>query len=225
MRRPSLRLACLMTLAVAGCEEPTAPPVLSGSIGGVPFTVVSGSVLQPVVDGPIFADAAGAEVVLNSDPGSLGMSDSRRLHLRTQFALQQGGTITFAAFGTSSDPFGPGTAVVIGRNQGEFEYAFYVDSLVFADSAFVPALAATNVEQWVVTEFYGEDVPGYGAGSGVAMWPLNDLDPTLGEDVLGCTDGPAMSAAVLSGDRVAYSLKGAFVIDIEVVDTIIGPCV
>ncbi len=225
MRRPFVPLACALLLAIAGCEEPTAPPVLSGSIGGVPFTVVSGSVLQPIQDGPIFADAAGAEVVLDSHPGALGMSDPRRLHLRTQFALQHAGTITLGAFGTTSDPFGPGTAVVIGRNQAQFEYAFYVDSLVFADSAFVPAPTAPNVEQWIVTEFYAEDVPGYGAGSGVAMWPLDDLAPTLGEDVLGCADGPAMSTAVLSGDRVAYSLRAAFIVAVEVLDTIVGPCV
>lgn len=72
-----------MLLAVAGCEEPTAPPVVAGSIGGVRFTVVSGSVLQPVADGPIFADVAGTEVVLDNNPSALGMSNGKRLHLRT----------------------------------------------------------------------------------------------------------------------------------------------
>ncbi|MSR21202.1 MAG: hypothetical protein EXR91_09525 [Gemmatimonadetes bacterium] len=114
---------------------------------------------------------------------------------------------------------------MIGRNQGESDYAFYVDSLVFADSSFVPQPAAANVEQWIVTEFYAENVPGYGAGSGVATWPLNDLAPAFGADVLGCTDGPAMSAALLTGDRVAYRLTSAFLTRVEVVDTIVGPCI
>lgn len=214
-----------MLLAVVGCAEPTKPPVLSGTIGGVAFTVVSGSVLQPVANGPIYADGAGAEILLDADPAALGMSDSATLHLRTQFALQHAGTITIGAFGTSSDPFGPGTAVVLGRNQLEIDYAFYVDSLLFADSLFVPSVPAVNEEHWIITEFYAADVPGHGAGSGVAMWPLDDLDPALGEDVLGCTIGPAMSAALLSGDRVAYSLRGGFIIGVEVVDTIVGPCV
>ncbi len=213
-----------MLLAVAACEEPTAPPVLAGSIGGVSFTVVSGSVLQPVADGPIYADAAGADVALDSDPGALGMSDAKRLHLRTQFALQHTGTLTIGAFGTSSDPFGPGTSVVIGRDLGQIEYAFYVDSVVFAEGSLVPAPAA-NAEHSIVTEFYAEDVPGYGSGSGVTMWPLNDLAPAFGADVLGCTDGPAMSAALLTGDRVAYRLTSAFLTGIEVVDTIVGPCI
>jgi hypothetical protein len=199
--------------------------VLAGSIGGVSFTVVSGSVLQPVPNGPIYADAAGADVVLDSDPGALGMSNPRRLHLRTQFALQHGGTLTIGAFGTSSDPLGPGTAVIIGRDQGEIEYTLYVDSLAFADSSFVPAGVAANAEHSIVTEFYAENVPGYGAGSGVTMWPLDDLAPAFGADVLGCTDGPAMSAALLTGDRVAYSLTSAFLIEVEVVDTIVGPCI
>ena len=214
-----------MLLAVAGCEEPTAPPVLSGEIGGVAFTVVSGSVLQPVANGPIFADSAGAEIVLDGSPGTLGMSDPRRLHLRTQFALRHGGTVAIGAFGTASDPFGPGANVLIERNQAEIEYTFYLDSTVFADSFFAAPPAGANAEHVIVTEFYAEVVPGYGAGSGVAMWPLNDVDPAVGADVLGCADGPAMSAALLTGDRVAYSLREGFIIGIEVVDTIVGPCI
>ena len=87
--RHSFMTACAVLSAVAGCAEPTAPPVLAGSIGGVPFTVVSGSVLQPVANGPVYADGAGAEIVLDSSPGALGMSNPRRLHLRTQFALER----------------------------------------------------------------------------------------------------------------------------------------
>ena len=230
MRRPA-RFACSLVAApaiaaFAACnEEPTDVPVTAGTISGVPFTVTAGAVLQPIADGPFYVDPAGAEIVLDPSVGALGMSDSTRLHLRTQFALQHGGTMTIGAFGTPSDPFGPGTAVIIGRNGTAMDYAFYVDSAVFADSTFVPAPAAAGAEQWIVTEFYAQDVPGYGAGSGMAMWPLNDLDPALGEDVLGCTLGPAMHTATVSGNRVAYRFASGFLVGVEVVDTIVGPCV
>jgi hypothetical protein len=153
------------------------------------------------------------------------MTDPDRLHLRTTFALRHGGTITMSAFGSAADPLGSGNAVVIGRNNAQFEYAFYVDDAVFADSAFVPAPTQPDVEHTVVTEFYAQDVPGYGAGSGLAMWPLDDATPSLGEDVLGCAGGPAMTSTLPSGDRMAFALANAFILALEVVDTTVGPCI
>jgi hypothetical protein len=147
------------------------------------------------------------------------------LHLRTTFALRHGGTITMSAFGTLADPLGSGNAVVIGRNVAQFDYAFYVGAAVHSDSAFVPAPAEPDVEHTVVTGFYAQDVPGYGAGSGLAMWPLDDLTPSLGEDVLGCASGPAMTTTLLSGDRMAFALADAFILAVEVVDTTVGPCI
>jgi hypothetical protein len=218
-------VAAIAIAALSACsEDPTNVPVTAGTIGGIAFSVTTGAVLQPNADGPLFADGAGAVIVLEPSVGALGMSVPTRLHLRTQFALRDSGSITIGAFGTRSDPFGPGTDVRIERNGLALDYTFRVASAVFVDSTFVP-LPASNLEQWVVTEFYAQDVPGYGAGSGVAMWPLNDLDPTLGEDVLGCTPGPAMHTATLGGDRVAYRITSGFLIGLEVVDTIVGPCV
>lgn len=213
-------------LAVTACnDDPTDVRVTAGTIGGVAFTVTSGAVLQPVMDGPLYADATGAVIVLDADVGALGMSDPTRLHLRTQFALQHLGSIRIGAFGTSSDPFGPGTDVSIERDGLAIDYTFRVDNAVFADSSFFPLPGPSNAEHWIVTEFYAEDVPGYGAGSGVAMWPLGDLDPSAGEDVLGCAAGPAMHSGTSSGDRVAFRVGAGYLIGIEVVDTIIGPCV
>jgi hypothetical protein len=212
----------------AACSEdsPTANVVSSGTIGGVGFTVQSGQVTQALPDGPIRADAAGAVILLNDTPAGLGMSNPERLHLRTLFALQHGGTVTIGAFGTASEPFASGNAVVIGRNGGTFDYAFYVDSVALSDSttSFAPP-AVAGAEQWIATEFYADSVPGYGAGSGLTMWPLNDLSPGLGDDVLGCTDGPAMSTVPMTGDRVAYRLTAGFILGVAVNDTIIGPCV
>jgi hypothetical protein len=153
------------------------------------------------------------------------MSDPRSLHLLTLVALQHGGTLTIGAFGTASDPFAAGTAVIVGRNATAIDYAFYVDSAVFADSTFVPGPAVASEEHWIATEFYADSVPGYGAGSGLAMWPLNDVDPAFGEDVLGCAGGPALSPTHLTGDRVGFRLVSGFLLAVEVVDTIIGPCV
>lgn len=214
------------TVLFAACnDDPTSTRVTTGTLGGVPFTVVSGEVFQAFPDGPVRADVAGGEIVLDQTPAALGMSDPNRLHLLTLVALQHGGTLTIGAFGTNGDPFGPGTAVVVGRNGNAIDYAFYVDSAVFADSTFVPAPSSASEEHWIATEFYADSVPGYGAGSGVTMWGLNDVDPALGADVLGCTKGPALSPTPLTGDRVAFRLTAAFLLAVEVTDTIVGPCV
>jgi hypothetical protein len=223
----SSALACTL-VAAAACEDTPTDVVTSGTIGGVPFTVISGTVKQASPDGPIVgevSDVGGALILLGGDPVALGMSDPDRLHLRTTFALRHGGTITMSAFGTIADPLGAGNAVVIGRNLTRFQYAFYVDDAVHTDSTFVPDPAQPDVEHTVVTEFYAQDVPGYGAGSGVAMWPLDDLTPAPGEDVLGCTAGPAMTTTLQSGERMAFALADAFILAVEVVDTTVGPCI
>ncbi len=221
------RLAALATAAlIAACsEDPTGGPVTGGTLTGVPFTVVSGQVTQAQPDGPIRADAAGAVILLDQTPAALGMSDPQTLHLLSLFALQHGGTLTLGAFGTAGDPFGSGTAVVVGRNLTAIDYAFYIDSVVVADSSVVPAPAVASEQQWIVTEFYADSVPGYVARSGITLWPLNDLAPALGSDVLGCTRGPAASARPLTGDRVAIRLISGFLISVAAVDTIVGPCV
>src|SRR5687768_203891 len=178
--RTSRRLSPLwvvLLLGTACLDDPVDTRVNAGTIHGVPFTVVSGIVQQDREDGPILGEATGALIVLDQNPAALGMSDPNRLHLRTTFALRHGGTVTIAAFGTAGNPLGHGTAVVIGRNNVRFEYAFYVDSAVFADSAFVPAPNDPSVEHTVVTELYALDVPGYGAGSGATLWNLDDLTP------------------------------------------------
>jgi hypothetical protein len=228
-RRALLLASCVSAIAgAAACEDTPTDVVSSGTIGGIPFTVISGTVKQAVADGPIVGEVGavgGALILLDGDPVALGMSDPDRLHLRTTFALRHGGTITMSAFGTLADPLGSGNAVVIGRNVAQFDYAFYVGAAVHSDSAFVPAPAEPDVEHTVVTEFYAQDVPGYGAGSGLAMWPLDDLSPSLGEDVLGCASGPAMTTTLPSGDRMAFALADAFILAVEVVDTTVGPCI
>src|SRR5687768_17710476 len=154
--RTSRRLSPLwvvLLLGTACLDDPVDTRVNAGTIHAVPFTVVSGIVHQDRDDGAILGEATGALIVLDQGPAALGMSDPNRLHLRTTFALRHGGTITIGAFGTAGDALGHGSAVVIGRNNTEFDYAFYVDSAVFADSTFVPAPTDPNVEHTVFTEF------------------------------------------------------------------------
>jgi hypothetical protein len=57
------------------------------------------------------------------------------------------------------------------------------------------------------------------------MWPLDDVTPSLGADVLGCTGGPAMTTTLQSGNRMAYALADAFILAVQVVDTTVGPCI
>jgi hypothetical protein len=212
-------------LAAAGAcqDDPVSTVVSSGTINGVPFTVREGTLHQAAEGGPVLGDIGGALVVLDQDAAALGMTDGTRLHLRTTFALRHGGTIVIAAFGPASDPLGSGTGIVVGRDASAFEYVVYVEEGIVADSSVT--LSDATVEHTIVTEFYAQDVPGYGAGSGLAIWPIDDLTPSLGEDVIGCVDGPAMSTNPLTGDRVAFGLEQAFILSVEVVDTIVGPCV
>jgi hypothetical protein len=76
-----------------------------------------------------------------------------------------------------------------------------------------------------VTEFYADDVPGYGGGqSGITVWPLDDLSPAPGEDVLGCTAGPAIDASVHDGEGVGLAFANGWIVGVNVVDQIVGPC-
>lgn len=203
--------------------------VTSGTISGVAFHVTSGSVYQASPDGPIHADSLGATIVLDASPASLGMTDPDRLQLRTLFALTNLGSLQIAAFGTVGDEIDSGLSMLLYRIAENINYRFFVSdsgSTPVADAQFSPPPAIPSGEQWVTTEFYAQDVPGYGAGSGSAMWPLTQEEtaPTAGGDVLGCTDGPAMQSTTLDGDRVAYELHSAFIVGIHVVDSIVGPC-
>lgn len=227
MRAAWTGLASGIVAFFAACSTPSnenLAPVTSGTIGGVAFTVSGGSVIQPIPDGPIYGDAAGALVVLDQNVLGLGMSDPDRLHLRTQFAVSDNGTLGIAAFGHSDDPLGSGSRITITRSGALFTYEFWFGGARFADDEFTPSPMVPSGEHWVVTEFYAQDVPAYGAGSGAAMWGIDDLSPAFAGDVLGCASGPAMQATPLPGDRVAYSLRTAFLVSVEVVDTIVGPC-
>jgi hypothetical protein len=220
------RAALLAGLLVLGaCEEDPTDEVTSGTINGVAFSVVSGTVLQPVADGPIYAPAPGALVTLDEDPAGLGMSNPDHLHLRTRFAISNGGSLSIAGFGTTADPIGTGATLTLTRDLLEFDYVVRLNGAMVADDRFAPRPAEAGVEHWIVTEFYADDVPGYGSGnSGATFWPIDDESPAFATDVLGCAPGPALEAATLAGSRIAYELSEAFVTAISVVDTIIGPC-
>jgi hypothetical protein len=53
-RRALLLASCVSAIAgAAACEDTPTDVVSSGTIGGIPFTVISGTVKQAVADGPI----------------------------------------------------------------------------------------------------------------------------------------------------------------------------
>jgi hypothetical protein len=227
LRRP---LAWLLAAALLACNdspnELELEPISFGTIGGTSFVVTSGTVYQATTDGPIYADSTGGRITFDQDPAGLGMSDPDRLHLRTELALPNGGSLEIGAFAVSGTLFADALRVVLRRDAGQIEYEFHLGGSLFADSLFVPAPTIPSAVQWVVTEFYAQDVPGYGAGqSGITMWGLDDLTPTAGGDVLGCTAGPAIQGSTLSGDRVGYELRSAWIVSVDVVDEIVGPCV
>jgi len=200
--------------------------VTSGTIGGVAFTVISGRVEQPVADGGIAVDAGGAVILLGATPSGLGMSNANHLHLISRFALSHGGSLTAAAFGTAANPIGAGASLTLGRDALEFLYEVRLGGAQLARDFFNTRPLTAGAEHRIVAEFYADDVPAYGTGkSGVTFWPIDDAAPAFGTDVLGCTPGPALGAAALTGDRIAYELRSAFLTAIEVTDVVIGPCI
>jgi hypothetical protein len=230
--RQPLRWASLLTAAaLAACTDSSTElellPIASGTIQGIAFTVTDGTVYQARPDGPIYAPpGSGGQILLTGTPASLGMSDPDRLQLRTQFALADSGSVQIAAFGDAGNEISTGLSVVIRRMAADIAYELRFEGALFADSVFFPPPPILSAEQWVVTEFYADDVPGYGAGqSGIALWPLDDLSPMLGADVLGCTAGPAIDASVHDGEGVGLAFANGWIVGVDVVDQIVGPCI
>lgn len=227
----TLRALAITTLGVAAtaCDDNpnqlTLNPVTVGHISGVSFTVTGGTIYQAEPDGPLYADVAGGELVLDGDPAALGMSDPDLLRLGTLFALSDGGSLQIGAFGDQGSETSTGAWVVLSRTGSGIAYDFRLSGALFWDSVFAPPPAVASGEQWVFTEFYADSVPGHGPGqSGIAMWPLNDVTGAAGADVLKCDPGPAIDPTPLSGDRVSYALRRAWLLVVEVEDVIAGPC-
>ena len=229
MHTRHLLSALLAAVALAACEDdPTGTDpsaIQSGTLGGHAFTVVSGTVLQFGADGPLYSDDGA--IVFDQDPAGLGMSDPDLLHLRTRFALSNGGRLQIAAFGADGSELSTGLWVQLERTGSVIAWDFRLAGVSFADSVFnpPPPPPIASGGHWVVTEFYADSVPRYPAGeSGIAMWELNDTTPSFQQDVLGCTKGPATDPTPATGDRVAYALESAWLLTIQVRNSIVGPC-
>lgn len=224
-------LGTLVAVALlAACDdEPSGPslaPVSSGTISGIPFTVTGGTVYQVGADGPLYADSTGGQIVLDETPAELGMGDPDLLHLRTYFAVSQGGSLRIGAFGDAGSPLNTGVTVGLGRVASVgWVYELRFAGAPVADSTFEPQPTFPSGEQWIVTELYADSVPGFAAGqAGAALWPLNDVTPAAAEDVLGCGSEPSTDPNPLTGDAVGYGLDGAWLLEVEVLDQIVGPC-
>ena len=223
-------LAALLVSVMLACEEkvngPDLTPVTSGTVSGIPFTVSGGTIYQFDEDGPLFADETGGQIVFDGDPATLGMSDPDLLHVRTYFAVSRGGSLQIAAFGDPGSAVATGVSVGLGRaTDVGFVYELRIGGALLADSAFATQPPVLSAEQWVVAELYADSVPGSPAGeAGAALWPLNDLTPSPSEDVLGCGLEPATDASPRAGEAVGYALRDAWLLEVEIVDQVVGPC-
>ena len=234
MRR-SLRFARLLLVApllaaLGACDDepggPTLQAVTSGTISGIPFTVTGGTIYQAGADGPLYADDTGGQLLFDQGAAGLGTSDPDLLHLRTQFALSEGGSLHLSAFGDAGSALNTGAAVGLIRGAPGVFYELRFRGALFADGTFSVSADFAGAEHWVAAELYADSVPGHGADqAGASVWPLDDLDPAPNEDVLGCDEGPAIDADPLTGEAVGYALDGAWLLAVEVVDEIVGPCV
>jgi hypothetical protein len=213
-----------------GCNDGPAEleleQVISGTIDGIPFTVTGGTVYQAGADGPLRADATGGQILFDDGPLGLGMSDAGLVHLRTYFAISDGGSIHIAGFGQPGSEFNTGVTVTLERVPTVgFVYELRFAGGVVADSTLSPQPPLPGGEHWVVTELYADSVPGFPSGqAGAALWPIDDLSPAASEDMLGCASEPSMSSTPLTGSAVGYVLEAAWLLEVEVVDLIVGPC-
>ena len=229
-RPRGLLTALVLSAALAACEdEPTELdllPVTSGTISGIPFTVTDGTVYQAGADGPLRADATGGRIVFDEGPLGLGMSDPDLLHVRTFFAISNGGSLRISAFGDAGAELDTGVSILLGRLPDlGFVYELRFGGALVADSTLDPQPQFAGAEHWVVTELYADSVPGAVAGqAGAALWPINDLTPAPSEDVLGCGSEPATDSSPLAGDAVGYVLDNAWLLGVEVLDQVVGPC-
>jgi hypothetical protein len=231
-RRRLALLGLAAVLALGACTSSTdvsPSPVTSGTINGVAFHVTGGTIYQPEPDGPIYGDSAGGAIVLDQTPAGLGMTDPARLQLRTLFTAADSGSLRIAAFGNAGDELESGLSVFLEPTASGIDYRFYLDGTANAPNAdtTLASLASPGSERWVVTEFYAQDVPGYGAGSGITVWPVTGQEtaPVSGDDVLGCAAGPAMKATTLNGSQVAYEVASSWIVAVEAIDSIVGPCI
>jgi hypothetical protein len=229
LHAPRALLGALFALLAACDEEPSAPeltPVTSGTISGIPFTVNGGTVYQAGADGPLFADSTGGRIVFDEGPLALGMSDPDLLHVRTFFALSSGGSLQIAGFGDAGSTFDTGVSVGLGRlPDAGFVYELRVAGSLLADSAFEALPAIGSSEQWIVVELYADSIPGSPAGeAGAALWPLDDLTPSPTEELLGCGLEPASDPNPRTGETLGYALDDAWLLEVEIVDQIVGPC-
>ena len=217
----SFLAACGSSDGGAGGGGPTA--VTSGTIGGLPFTVVSGTLYQDTTDGPVRGDAGGATLALDDNTAALGMSDPLNLRLDWEFRLEAGGLIRAMAFDTSASLFSGALGFEIARAGVDFDYRFDMTVVSDITGTFSPGPADPNGTTFIVTEFYGVDAPGYGAGSsGITAWPLDDMAPAFNTDILSCPAG--VQTANLTNTEVGYFLQSAVLVSVTPVDDIVGPC-
>lgn len=225
MRRVLIRsvIVATLTFALSACWLFGPRPVESGTIDGLGFRVVSGTIFQDEDDGPLYAAEEGGLIVLDDAPAALGMTDPNNLRLDWSFTLADGGEIEARAYGASSSSFAGALGFRLVRSGSAIGYTY--DLTTEADLTGSADLGTSGAGDTfaIVTEFYAVDPPGYGSGSsGMTVWSLGDTSPAFNTDILGCP--AAVQTGTLADQEVGFRLTNARLESITAVDTIVGPC-
>jgi hypothetical protein len=215
---------CLAIAALASCFGPDGPTtVTSGTIGGIAFTVTSGTIYQDEADGPVYADTAGGTIALDATTTALGMTNPYHLRLDTEFQIASGGVIDVRAYGSPGSDFSDSLGFSFERAGSSFSYRYDLTVETDVTGTLSPDPVNPDSTLTFVSEFYGVDAIGYGAGSsGITAWPIGVTTPTFCGDL---SPSPSVyQTANLTTLRAGYYLKAARLVSVTPVDDITGPC-
>jgi len=104
-------------------DDSTTNVITSGTISGLAFTVVDGTVTQDTADGPITAGATEAAIVFDSDLATL--ATSTLVLFQVQSTISDGGSVAAMGFGSGGDSFAAALMGGIRRIGSTFEYGLF----------------------------------------------------------------------------------------------------
>jgi hypothetical protein len=201
---------------LAGCGD---RPVTSGTISGYGFTVVDGILYQDEEDGPVYAPEGRAIILLDDDVTEIEVVESAEVQLRIRYTLSDGGQLDTRVFASAESESTSGLFLNLQRNGSDLEYQMGSGVVSDAEGAFETPPADPDADDWIVAEFYNESTPGWGAVSGVNLWPINEPDPQpcAEEDQAIPIDAPP-------GSSIVFGLDDGILHEITFIDTAVGAC-
>jgi hypothetical protein len=130
-------------LVLAGCssgsDHPGSGGIHSGTLGGLAFTVLTGTVTQPAPDGPIHANSGG--LVLFDDPlDGLNSSPYPEVQAGVTFTVSDGGSAIVIVYGSADDNLATGIGLQFSRNATSMDYAYHfgIDGTPEGSGTFTP---------------------------------------------------------------------------------------